>query len=260
MAVRPSKRRKNAPVDHAGWHSRNVATEHCGRDTQTPYVSIPRPSRKRNSEHIEVDAGPCDAATEHIAAGACDTATEQLPIKIAGVAIDQRRSGLELRMLVKLKSEIEHAKCTPVTLIAMEEDGLDPKMVQKKAWVSTMEILARCIASYHNACVARQPRTCKDCVDSLRRNVGAMLSKIERECERVTAIGLIHEFIENLSTAMAVRQILDASLGAKGIWNRISEQDRLSCLDTLDKINKHTKGYDEALRRYMYILYEVPMK
>ena len=87
-----------------------------------------------------------------------------------------------------------------------------------------------------------------------------MLGKIERECERVTAIGLIHEFIENLSTAMAVRQILDASFGAKGIWNRISEQDRLSCLDTLDKINKHTTLCDEALRRCMNILYEVPMK
>ena len=260
MTVRPSKSRKSAPVDHAGCHSRNVATEHCGRYTQMAYVSIVRPSSKRNIEHIEVAAGSCDAATEHIAAGACDAATEQLPIKIAGYAIDQRRSGLELDILVRLKSEIEHAKYTPVTLIAMEEDGLDPELLQKKAWVSKMETLARCIQLYHKACVARQPRTCKDCVDSLRRNVGAMLSKIERECERVTAIGLIHEFIENLSTTMAVRQILDASLGAKGIWNRISEQERLSCLDTLDKINKHTKVYDEALRRCMNILYEVPMK
>ena len=234
MAVRPSRKRKSAPVEHAVCHSRDVATEHCGRYTQMAYVggvrlrAIVRPSSKRKSAPIEDAAGSCDAATEHIAAGSCDAATEQLSIKIAGYAIDQRRSGLELDILVRLKYEVEHAKHTPVTLTAMEEDGLNPELVQKKAWVSTMEVLARCIAAYHTACVARQLHNCKDCVDSLRRNVGAMLSKIEGEWNRVIAIGLIHEFIENRSTVMAVKQIVDASFVAEGIWDRISEQDRLS--------------------------------
>ena len=134
---------------------------------------IVRPSRKRKSAPIEDAVSDSrDAATEHIASDSRDAATEHMSIKIAGYAVDRRRSGLELNILLWLKYEVEHAKHIPVTLTALEEDGQNPELVQRKTWLGTLEGLSRCTAAYHNAFVARQHYYCKDCVVSWRRHVG----------------------------------------------------------------------------------------
>ena len=203
-----------------------------------------------------------DAATEHIASDSRDAATEHMSIKIAGYAVDRRRSRLAPKILLWLKYEVEHARHVPVTLAVLEEVGQNPELVQRRTWSGTLEGVSRCTAAYHNAFVAAQHYNCKDCVDSLRRHVGTLLSQIEDEWDRAFAIGLIHDFIENRATGMAVRQIVNASVVAEGesasayrIWYHISERERLFCLDILDEILDQVTVQGNVLRRDLKTLY-----
>ena len=133
-----------------------------------------------------------DAATEHIASDSRDAATEHMSIKIAGYAVDRRRSRLAPNILLWLKYEVEHARHVPVTLAVLEEDGQNPELVQRKTWLGTLEGVSRCTAAYHNAFVARQPYNCNDCVDCLRRHAGALFSRIEDKWDKAFAIGFVH--------------------------------------------------------------------
>ena len=89
-----------------------------------------------------------------------------------------------------------------------------------------------------------------------------MLSKIEGGWNRVLAIGLIHEFIDNRATGMAVRQMVNESVVPEGesasayrIWYHISERERLFCLDILDEILDQVTVQGNVLRRDLKTLY-----
>jgi hypothetical protein len=196
-------------------------------------------------EHYDV----CDRPTQgHRPRQLCDIATEQICIGSC-VLHWSSASQLEMGILSHLDYEIQDRIRMPVSLETLLAIDLRLPVVGRRSPSACVEAIARCVAAFQRATDATEHSPCDEMAAKICSYANAIASKMSPYL-RDYIMELIHQYIQNRTYDLAVKNVLDgALLKHHRFWSCISDgRQRNECLNIIEICRNTLNDEGQALR------------
>ena len=232
----------NTPYAAAEQHARSVASEPTGAiavdlteasngdlwDAQSPSMSDP-----------EKDAPATATNTSRGAAEQTDHRSNAYVRETIESAWTRASANARFVSRSSLQEKLEQEMHVPITLDFLFHHD-PPQRMQKKSWPGALETVSRCVAAYHHAFGASEHDACL----SIQNDICGWANRLRRDLpgnvDTTQFLTLLHQYIENRSFNMAVRTVINQSLGSlyfsvRPLGQRSDDRGRQAVADVLEQ-------------------------
>ena len=220
----------NMPRGAAEQHARSGASEHTAANIEDHAPLISDPEEHSPATAANIPRGAAEQ-TDHRSNAYVRETIESAWTRASANARFVSRSSLQ--------EKLEQEMLVPITLeILFHHDP--PRRMQNKSWPGALETVSRCGAAYHHAFGASEHDACL----SIQNDICGWANRLRRDLpgnvDTTQFLTLLHQYIENRSFNMAVRTVINQSLGSlyfsvRPLGQRSDDRGRQAVADLLEQ-------------------------